>query len=249
MRNTGALLIALAVLAAGPALAAEEEGNLEAIFQSLSESPAKDALLQIPDPGRRLLALRSYARFRSPLVKRWSWTEEEIKAYQGSAEQEALLKEVGEIAAHFTEVNPGYELHMNTKVRSLDEQIRKWNKNKSVGVAAEEIFKAWAEKFASAEGTSKAFWAWLRRFKPIRRPLLAAPGLSRHGRARAIDFQIKKDGRIIAGTSAGDIEKSWREEGWGEKLKASIAAAGPSFRGPLTSPDEPWHYDYEPAEE
>lgn len=248
MRKAGVLLIALAGLAAGPLWAAEPK-SLEAIFENLAESPAKDALSQIPDPGRRLLALRSYARFRAPLVTRWSWTAEEIKAYQGSAEQTALLKEVGEISAHFAEANPGYELYMNTKVRSLDEQIRKWNKNKSVGVAAEEILKTWMEEFSAGDRTSKQFWAWLRRFKPTKRPFLAAPGLSRHGRARAIDFQIKKDGKIIAGTSAGDIEASWRADGWDEKLKASIAAAGPSFRGPLTSPDEPWHYDYEPKAE
>ena len=105
---------------------------------------------------------------------------------------------------------------------------------------------AGAAETETGEPASKAFWRWIKSFRPSRRARLAAPGLSRHGRARAIDFQIKKDGEIIAGTSAGDIETSWRAEGWDEKLKASIEAAGPSFRGPLTSPDEPWHYDYEP---
>ena len=245
MRKAGVLFVALAGLAACPAWAEEEKG-LEAIFETLAESPAKDALLQIPDPGRRLLALRSYARFRAPLVTRWSWTADEIEAYQGSAEQEALLKEVGEVAAHFAEANPGFELNMNTKVRSLDEQIRKWNKNTSVGVAGEEIHSAWGEKSGSAAWRAKQFWRWLKRFKPSARARLAAPGLSRHGRARAIDFQVKKDGKIIAGTSSADIETVWRAEKWDEKLKASIAAAGPSFKGPLVSPDEPWHYDYDP---
>ncbi|NNF78665.1 MAG: hypothetical protein HKN05_11615 [Rhizobiales bacterium] len=230
---------------------AEDDSPLEAIFAELSPSPAKDALTQIPDLGRRLLALRSYARSRAPLVKRWSWTEEEIKAFQGSAEQEALLAEVGEIAAHFAAANPGFEIYGRTKVRSLDVQIKNWNANQSVGAAGKEILQAWEEKFtgkegASPEGASKTFWRWLKSFRPSQRARLAAPGLSRHGQARAIDFQLKKDGRIFAGTSVRAVREVWRAEKWDEKLKASIDAAGPSFTGPLKNPDEPWHYDYDP---
>lgn len=246
------LLLTLALVLGLPARTfAEEASPLEVIFDELSPSPAKDTLLQIPDLGRRLLALRSYARSRTPLVKRWSWTEEQIKAYQGSAEQEALLAEVGEVAAHFAAANPGYEIYANTKVRSLDLQIKKWNANQSVGDAGKEILDAWMEKFANpkdgaAKGASKAFWRWLKRFRPSRRAMLAAPGLSRHGQARAIDFQLKKDGKIFAGTSVQAIREVWRAEKWDEKLKASIEAAGPSFVGPLKNPDEPWHYDYNP---
>ncbi len=234
---------------------AKEDAALRAIFAELSPSPAKDALLQIPDLGRRLLALRSYARFRAPLVKRWSWTEDQIAAYQGSAEQEALLAEVGEIAAHFAEANPGYEIYARTQVRSLDLQIKRWNVNESVGNGGDEILKAWREKFggeetaqdeAAAKPASKAFWRWIKSFRPSRRARLAAPGLSRHGRGRAIDFQIKKDGKIYAGTGTRAVKDIWRAEKWEEKLKASITAAGPSFTGPLKAPDEPWHYDYDP---
>ena len=39
----------------------------------------------------------------------------------------------------------------------------------------------------------------------------------------------------------------WRAEGWDQKLKASMEAVGPSFSGPLTNPDEPWHYEYVPS--
>lgn len=247
-----ALLAALLICGFTPAVKAEESPALQTIFEELSPSPAKDTLLQIPDLGRRLLALRSYARSRTPLVKRWSWTKKEIEAFQGSAEEEALLAEVGEVAAHFAAANPGYEIYARTKVRSLDMQIKKWNANKSVGAAGKEIFEAWMEKFgteeeASKNGASKAFWRWLKRFRPSQRARLAAPGLSRHGRARAIDFQLKKDGRIFAGTSVQAVREVWRAEKWDEKLKASIEAAGPSFSGPLKNPDEPWHYDYDPS--
>ena len=69
-----------------------------------------------------------------------------------------------------------------------------------------------------------------------------------HGRAHAIDFQILRDGKIIGGADNTKIETFWRAEKWDQKLKASIDAAGPSFNGPLTSPDEPWHYNYEPPD-
>ncbi len=248
-----ARLLAAGLLAFGStsAVQAEKDEALRAIFEDLSASPAKDALLQVPDLGRRLLALRSYARFRTPLVKRWSWTEKQIAAYQDSAEQQALLAEVGEIAAHFAEANPGYEIYARTQVRSLDLQIKRWNVNESVGAGGDEILKAWREKFghqetAAEKPASKAFWRWIKSFRPSRRARLAAPGLSRHGRARAIDFQIKKDGKIYAGTGSRAVKEIWRAEKWEEKLKASITAAGPSFSGPLKAPDEPWHYDYDP---
>ena len=230
----------------------EAPSRLESIFENLDDSPAKVALSQIPDLKRRLLALRSYARSRTPLVKRWSWTEKQIRAYRGSAEQEALLAEVGEVIAHFAAANPGYELYAGTRVRSLDAQIKNWNKNSSVGAAAEEIFTAWKEKFEpegeeDAEWNPKEFWSWLRSISLTRRAYLAAPGMSRHGRARAVDFQIMKDGKIFAGTRLTDIKKVWQEEGWAEKLNDSIKTAGPSFVGPLQTPFEPWHYDYDPG--
>lgn len=235
----------------GPANA-EVRYTLEEFFEALPESPAKDALFRIPDMGRRLLALRSYSRMGRGIRKRWSWTDKQIKAYEGSEEQKALLTEVGEIMAHFVEANPGYELYARTNVRSLDTQIKNWNKSKSVQIPAIEIYVSWKEKFGEEsenEGTftEKAFWKWINTYKRKRRPGLAAPGLSRHGQARAIDFQIMKDGKIIAGTNFGIIKSVWQAEGWAEKLKDSIDTAGPSFRGPLKLPYEPWHYDYFPS--
>ena len=91
--------------------------------------------------------------------------------------------------------------------------------------------------------------SWLREFKSSRRANIAAPGLSPHGRASAIDFQVMKGGRIYAGANSKQVEIVWRAEGWGQKLKASIEAAGPSFSGPMTNPDEPWHYDYAPSQD
>jgi hypothetical protein len=99
---------------------------------------------------------------------------------------------------------------------------------------------------AAAAPDPKKLSQWIRSYQPPKRANLAAPGMTLHGRASAIDFQVMKDGRIHAGANTREVESVWRAEGWDQKLKASMTAAGPSFVGPLANPDEPWHYDYAP---
>ena len=219
-------------------------------LEELAPSPANQALRGIPDLGRKLLALRTYLRTGPRLARRWSWTEEEIKAFKASAEQKALMDEVAAISGHFAQANPGFEIYVNTNVRSLDAQIRSWNSNELVGTAADEILSKWTGQFgADAESWNnldpKKVRNWLYGFVGTSRPAIAAPGLSLHGQARAIDFQIKQNGTIIASTDSKQIERNWRTAKWDVKLRESILAAGPSFRGPLASPDEPWHYEYD----
>jgi hypothetical protein len=233
-----------------PAWAAATEA-FEALAAALAPPPSGEALAQIPDPGRKLLALRSYLRFGKGLAERWSWSEAEVKAFDGSPEQKALLAEIAAVNAHFKAANPGFEIYVHATVRTLDEQIAKWNANDSVGVGGAEILKAFtaacgepAARLSEADVTKAG--SWLRGFQPAKRANLAAPGLTLHGRASAIDFQVMKDGKIHAGASEKQVESLWTAEGWTVKLKASIDAAGPSFSGPLANPDEPWHYDYVP---
>jgi hypothetical protein len=162
------------------------------------------------------------------------------------------MSEIAAVSAHFAQANPGFEVYVNSSVRSLDTQIRSWNTNESVGIAAEEILSKWNEQFgADAQSWNnldpKKVRGWLYRFEGTSRPAIAAPGLSFHGQARAIDFQVRQNGKIIAGTDSKQIERDWRVPKWDLKLKESISAAGPSFRGPLTSPDEPWHFEYDPG--
>jgi hypothetical protein len=221
------------------------------MLTKLAPPPSDEALAQIPDPGRKLLALRSYLRYGSDISERWSWTDAEIKAFHGSREQQVLLAEIAAVNAHFTTANPGFEIYVHGTVRSLDEQVAKWNANESVGLVADEIFDAYTTAFGkdllqAAQPELERLAIWLRGYQPTRRANLAAPGLTLHGRANAIDFQIMKDGRIYAGANGKQVEGVWRAEGWDEKLKASMDAAGPSFSGPLKNPDEPWHYDYSP---
>jgi hypothetical protein len=65
-----------------------------------------------------------------------------------------------------------------------------------------------------------------------------------HGQSRAIDFQIMKDGKIVAATEVGAVASQWDAPGWTRRLKEAIAAASPRFKGPLAAPNEPWHYEY-----
>jgi hypothetical protein len=135
----------LAVLVAGLAgrSVAEDVVSLDALLAKLAPVPSGEALAQIPDPGRKLLALRSYVRYGAKIADRWSWTKEQIKAFEGSTEQQALLAEIAAVNKHFRAANPGYEIYVHGTVRSLDEQIASWNKNDSVRTGAEEILAAY----------------------------------------------------------------------------------------------------------
>ena len=252
IRRLGHAMLVMAVVFSWRPAYANPDARMEALIADLTPTVAEGAIRDIEEPARKLLALRSYLRAGKGLSDRWSWTEEEIAAFQGSPEQAALLEEIDRIKTHFADQNPGYELYTNTRVRSLDVQIEHWNQNESVGTAAQEVLAALQAEFLSAEDEPldrDKLSHWLRGFRNTKRAHLAAPGLTRHGRAHAIDFQIMKDGSIYAGADSDKIETVWRAEGWDEALKASITAAGPSFTGPLTSPDEPWHYDYDPLQE
>jgi hypothetical protein len=63
---------------------AEDAITLDAVLAKLAPPPSDEALTQIPDLGRKLLALRSYVRYGPKIVDRWSWTKEQIKAFQKS---------------------------------------------------------------------------------------------------------------------------------------------------------------------
>jgi hypothetical protein len=245
------VMLALLVVGLAGKAVAEDAVSLDAALAKLAPLPSGEALKQIPDPGRKLLALRSYLRYGAKIADRWSWTREQIKAFEESPERQALLAEIAAVKKHFRAANPGYEIYIHGTVRSLEEQIASWNKNDSVKTGSEEILAAYKASFGEdrlepAKIDVRRLDAWLRNFEPSKRANLAAPGLTPHGRASAIDFQVMKDGRIHAGADSKQVESIWRAEGWDQKLKASMKAVGAPFSGPLTNPDEPWHYDYAP---
>ena len=239
-------LTALLLLACLPmtTVKAGLEGSMAICREAVAKQlPAvtKPGLAQIDGTPLQLLAMSSYLRVRD-LAGRWSWNDAEIAAYQKSQERTAALAEIGKVQARFAERNPGFRLHVNLQVRSLDQQIAKWNSNASVAAAAEQLM---AEAVGHCDKDKPdGFVAWLRGFRPTPRANLAAPGLSAHGQGRAFDFQVYAGDRLVAGTDSRTIQERWLDDGWADRLHASISEASDRFAGPLRSPNEPWHYAY-----
>lgn len=253
VRRIGIVTLALVLLAPRLGLASTDDAldrYLQHIASSLPERTAT-ALKQIEGTPRRLLAARSYLRTGEQLRTRWSWSAEQIQAHTRSEEYLALLEETEKVRARFQAQNPGYTLYANTEARSLELQIARYNTNKSVAQVASSLHRqALAELgkpvYDSPEQADSVerFKRFLARWRPPTAAPLAAPGISRHGQLRAIDFQIMKDGAIVAPTETATVKRNWDEPGWTRKLQA--ATEGTRFRGPLQSPYEPWHYEYDP---
>lgn len=247
----------LCLVLAAPAICAQpaEEtigAHLAAVREEL-DPRAANALARIEGTGRQLLAARAYLRAGEGLVERWSWSDAEIAAWRGSPVQAALDAAIARVRSAFESANPGYSLHVNPEVRSLEIQIERWNTNESIASASSALAEAAALAVQSqgfpAPGTPlahTAFGAFLRAFAPSPTPPLAAPGLSAHGQMRAVDFVVIQGDRIVAGASTADIPAIWIGQGWAERLEAAVAASGAPFVGPLRIPDEPWHFDYRP---
>jgi hypothetical protein len=248
-----ALMLAPLRLVAEPVAGTPEqrlEQYLDRVATSFPEH-TEQTLAQIDGTPRRLLAVRSYLRAGEDLRSRWSWSAEEIRAHTQSTEYRALIDETEAVRRRFEAQNPGYTLYANTEARSLELQVSRYNSNKSVARAANQLHKsALAEVFrpeyaspAEAESVER-FKNFLTRWRPATAAALAAPGVSRHGQLRAIDFQIVKNGAIVAPTETATVKRNWDAPGWTEKLQAAMS--GTRFRGPLRSPYEPWHYEYDP---
>ena len=210
----------------------------------------REALLRIPEESRRLLALRGYLRAGRGASERWAWSRAQIENYEKSPEYAAALAEIEKVNREFAASNAGYTLRVNTQVRSLDEQLSKWNENDSVRRAGEELFARAQTEVANTSyaeppgaGEVERFERFLRGADTRTTPTLAVPGLSPHGQARAFDFQVMRGGALVAGPSS---PSAWDAAGWTAKLQESVGRASTKFSGPLESPREPWHYDYRP---
>ena len=212
-----------------------------------------EALGAIEGTGRQLLAVRSYVRSAAQLDERWSWDEAQIAAYAVSPEKLRLDSAVARVRCHFESANPGHTLFVNEEIRSLDRQIEKWNRSETIKRSADymlETFRAEVArpkfpKASSPKGVT-AFRSLLVAFKPVPTPSLAAPGLSLHGRMRAVDFQVMAGDRLVADTNVATVVETWEASGWKAKLKRAVDEANAGFVGPLENPDEPWHYDFRP---
>ena len=250
------LAVWLSAHAARPAALAQSDAKLERYVSAAAaalDSRPRAVLPAIWGTPRQLLALRGYLRGEGNMAARWSWTAEEIKRFENSAEHRAALGEVEKVRRKFAEQNPGYELYVNTQVRTLEKQIRFWNETRSVEAAAGQLLAATLRELSgSAYGDSPSpsslnrFRQFLKSFRPATSPTVATPGLSQHGQLRAFDFQIQRGSQLVASTETATIDSVWEAQGWTRKLKAAVTAASNKFKGPLASPREPWHYDYVP---
>jgi hypothetical protein len=239
--------------APSPAPSDATGGKLEAYVRAAAAGLApeqREALARVGGEGRRLLALRGYLRSGAGAAARWAWSRERIESYEKSPEYAAALAEIERVRRVFETANPGYTLRVNTQVRSLDEQLSKWNEADSVARAGEELLARAREELDAGSYGEGAAAADVRRFEGFLRgastrvtPTLAVPGLSPHGQARAFDFQVMRGPQLVAGPSS---PSSWDAAGWTSKLQEAVQGAGAKFSGPLASPREPWHYDYRP---
>ena len=253
--TTAALAVLLPAIACATATD-DVDARLEVHLRSLHQQfdpRVISALARIDGLDRKLLAARSYLRAGSSLADRWSWSQEQIDRYEGSALQHALDTEVAKVRAVFEAGNPGHSLWVNPQVRSVEQQLERWNANDSVAAAAESMLSRLRLRIAApdapAPGTQAAaewFADVMSTTAPDPTPALAAPGLSRHGRMQAVDFQVQRGDRIIAGTSQDDIARAWEAQGWCERLVYAVRTASNLFEGPLVIPNEPWHYEYRP---
>jgi hypothetical protein len=242
------LLNAPLALASQPPLAATAPGPQRQAWVAQAaaglDPRALDTLQHIASADRRLLAVRAYLRAGATLDARWSWSQAQISAYPATPEGKAAAADLDGVVAAFAAANPGFTLQVNRMPRSLEVQIAHWNENRSVGTVAAALAASLAQQFAGRRSAPDA--ATLRRalmqWRPEVAAALAAPGLSAHGQARAFDFQVEREGEVIAGLDSASARRQWDAAGWTAKLHAAVSAAGDRFTGPLESPYEPWHY-------
>ena len=236
-----------------PANAVEPGGSLESYLRAATADlppEQREALGRVKTDARRVLALRGYLRAGRASLSRWAWSRERIESYEKSPEYAAALAEIEKVRREFESANTGYTLRVNTQVRSLDEQLSKWNENDSVARAGEELLQRVREELAGSSYAEVPAAADVQRFERFLRgsetratPTLAVPGLSPHGQSRAFDFQVMRGSQLIAGPSSPG---AWDSAGWTEKVREAVTRASTKFGGPLVSPREPWHYDYRP---
>lgn len=248
------LLSCLAVSTPGRAESVAERVRIYqlALLQQIAE-PARPVYLGIEGDGRRLLAARSYLRAGDSLHQRWSWSSDEIQRFRQSQEARELEQEIAKVKAEFERRNPGYSLYVNTEVRSTDLQLRRWNSNPTVAKVAAQLHRE-AERHLSSgayphvpdDDALARFSRFLSSWYPSTQSPLAAPGLSAHGRARAVDFAVVSGKQLVAPTEIAKVRTVWDAQGWTEKLQAAVQAASTRFQGPLEAPREPWHYEYRP---
>jgi hypothetical protein len=240
----------------------------------LQQARVQAQLLLITNAQRHLLAVRGYVRHAARINARWAMTAQEELDYQATPEYETMQREKRSIQRTFAASHRGYSLTANSEARSLNDQRNSWNSNDTVAAlgqrleelvlveldrtpypevptaASVETFRRWIRQTAGDIGlratVSRRRRGEVHRFS-VNSPLVATPGLSSHGRIRALDFVVKQGRAVIAGANATDRETAWRGPlDWQGRLNTAVNAVSSNWDGPLRNPDEPWHYTYDP---
>ena len=226
-----AIAFAATALTAAATRAGPVDPRVESVLAALAaelDPRAASALASIDGTGRRLLAARAYLRAAPQMAERWSWSAAEAAAFEASPEKRELDAAIARVRCSFEAGNPGSTLWVNPEFRSLDVQLERWNGNETVGRAGERPARRSGagcipRRTSRADGSASADVASLRSLlldhQPEPVPTLAAPGLSPHGRMRAIDFQVESSGRIVAGTESEAIASEWIAAGWKARLQ------------------------------
>jgi hypothetical protein len=216
----------------------------------------RSVLPAIVQRERRMLAVAEYLRGRHLVDSLWTWTARESERYQHTAQYGRAMADLRRVRRAFAAENPGYALVADTNARSLRAQVRLWNRERSVAAAAGELHdssRAWLADSSYPDLPDPAaiarFVARLAAYRSARPPTVAVPGLSLHGRLRAVDFAILHRGRVVAGTTSAAIDSVWERGGWSRRLRHAVTQGGGDLVGPLVSPREPWHYELTSREE
>jgi hypothetical protein len=238
---------------------------------NVQQERVQRVLTQIPNKYRQLMAVHGFVRHAGRINPRWPMTDAEETTFRGSSAGQAMQHEIQAIQRAFASAHRGYSLRVNPRARSLDTQITAWNGSGRGGRIAENLGRdLWRRAGTELDSgttypepptaTSKeAFRRWIAQHPrtglnlrarvdrtTYHMPTLATPGLSDHGRLRAIDFEVRRGGDIIATSdSTTESRAIWRGvPNWQTRLNNVITGVSANWDGPLERPDEPWHYTY-----
>lgn len=232
-----------------------------------------ETIWQVKDSDRFLMALVAYLKVveSGKLDKKWTWDDEKIAAWKKTPERKEVENAVAAVAAKFAALpeiaGTGRTLTGGAKPRPLNKQIDYWNGNGSAKKLGGILRRGLLEEIQKPEYTDPPDAASAAAFKKLlvggwpnsylisqkKKEKLdsifttnAAPGLSDHGQMRAIDFHVKVPGG--KDFHPGGDER-WESSGMAGLLKKAIESYNAEkgrkvFDGPLKSPNEPWHYDY-----
>lgn len=221
------------------------------------DSECISTMINIPRLERKLLAARQYVRFtdvkKQKIWENWAWSKEEIEAWYKSDAYKQASGLIDDIKSKFRATNSGYKLRVSKKVRSLERQLKYWHDSSQVltlgmelkDKVSREIDKPGYAEVAGKEDAEK-FRKYLAGVSLSSKLMIAVPGLSDHGHGNAYDFVVEETGGKTMAAASGAWISTWDgPHGWTKKLKDAIEAAGKGhFDGPLSSPYEPWHYEY-----